>query len=269
MGLVIGACNRALFNVARVFKDAAIDPAADFGVDFRAASERRFELLDENRARAFAGDRAVAPRVERPARRRVGRYFAILNRLDEPQAVNPGSRRAHEHNVGAARPDRFDRVAERARKRRLPVRYVERGAEEFVVDGNVARRHIGEIFQLPDRRHFRQTVFTPVRTVEDILARFVLLTAGGHRLNELLRGRNDIVRRERDAPAGGFVRVAEVGVEQRLLGRGDAQLNLARHELEPFANRLLFDVVELSEILNLAGEAVDRGDRFDRVGFRF
>ena len=117
-------------------------------VDAGAALIGVLQRLEDQRARALAGDETIAVAVERPARL-LGRFVARREGADGVEGRDPylAQRRlgaAREHDVRVAALDHPRRVAERLRRRRARSRHGRVRAAEVELHRHRRARHVGD-----------------------------------------------------------------------------------------------------------------------------
>ncbi len=124
--------------------------AQHFAVDRHAATLGGIKFLQHQRPRAFAQDHAGALQIEGSAGlarlRAVARQLLLQNGLDRLCGMDVRARGTGDDDIGAAAGDIAQRFADRQVRRSFSLRQRVVRAAQVVVDRQVRRRHVGQIF---------------------------------------------------------------------------------------------------------------------------
>ena len=179
--------------------------------------------------------------------------------------VHAGAGRTGHHDVGGTPLDRDHRLAHGEVAARLAERERVARAAEIVVDRDVAGRHVGQVFEQPQRCQLGHAIARPELKVEAAIGTAAPGDAGG----EILRQCEHVVGAEDAAePLRGMVRHGGAAVMEGPLRGRHRHLAFAAHHLAAFADRLFSLAVEGAEVVDLAGKAPGLGRVVERDSAR-
>src|SRR6056297_828574 len=151
-------------------EDGAASVAQYLSEDRRSSAACMLERLKNQGARPLPEDTTIAPGIKGTTYRSrivtiTGEIF-LHRGVHGPERMNPGTGRPHENDVRVA--SLQGRVSFRKGRRGTRLAKGDRivRALQVVIDGNVARRHIGQVLQQPQRIDLRLAKFAPLLKVK-------------------------------------------------------------------------------------------------------
>ena len=240
----------------------------DFAIDRCAATDRVFVPLDHEGRRSLTGHRSVPVQIERTAG--VSRVVPLGQALVqvEPgdfERMNVRTAGSHDHHVGGIAFDGADASGQSQQGGGFATGDRVVWTARIVLDGNVARGHVRQLLEQPQRCDLSQTVFGPLR--KRLAFRHLL---------QVLRGVGQFLGRGRNVTGPKFdaqsLRIDRSARQPRILHghrrTGDTQLDVAGHDLEELFLIDVFEGVEVTDFGRQFGGEIARGKCRERVDSR-